>query len=78
MLTFASLVIHVTLSPEHRETRITHQAVRKMSSHSEVLSQIIVVGMVAAVGEGRQISAADMGITGEGVTTWLGIKNNYI
>ena len=65
---------HVKLSPEHRGTRITLQAVRKMSSLSEVFSQIIVVGMVAAMGEGRQISGADMVGTGNIRTTGLGIK----
>ena len=49
-----------------------------MSSLSEVFSQIIVVGMVAAMGEGRQLNGADTRQTGEGLTTWMGIKQNYI
>ena len=46
-----------------------------MSSLSEVL---IVVGMVAAMGEGRQLNGADTRQTGEGLTTWMGIKQIYI
>ena len=45
-----------------------------MSSLSEVFSQIIVVGMVAAMGEGRQIIGADMGGISNMRTTGLGIK----
>ena len=45
-----------------------------MSSLSDVFSQIIVVGRVAAIGEGRKISSADMGGTGNMRTTGLGIK----
>ena len=46
-----------------------------MTSLSEVL---IVVGMVAAMGEGRQLNGADMRQTGEGLTTGMGIKQKYI
>ena len=45
-----------------------------MSSLSDVFSQIIVVGRVAAMGEVRQISGTDMGGTGNMRTTGLGIK----